>query len=200
MRPLQIHEKSKAAFGIFRSKKAVKVAKSELNAHGFSTSAITILYPPYPGAQDFQQSQKSFLGKGTLIGAAAGGLIAIAIGILMTWNRIPMEEIGATAGFPDKGFLIIMGLLSGIAFGAACGALVVIGIPERAGQRYGGYVGAGGILMSVRVDSADQENDAQDVLERSGAQDINFLKEGHGWESVYSKILQNNHTHHPVVH
>jgi hypothetical protein len=185
-------ESSKAVFGIYRGKSEIKVAKSELKNLGFSNAGISILYPPHPGAQDFPQRQKSNVGRGALIGAIVGGVTLIVVAILVNSNQIHAEDINVGLSLGDSVILSILGVFCGVGIGAACGALVGIGIPQRAGYRFGDYVGAGGILMSVHVNDLDQEHQVKEVLERTGAQDISVLKEDQGWDSVYAKLLREN--------
>jgi hypothetical protein len=192
MSSLQMNKNSKAAFGIFRSNCEVKNAKLKLKAQGFSSRNISVLYPSDVGSRDFPQRQKSLIVKGTLWGAVAGGLIFILISALLRWDPFPIEEISSSLGFSVHGLVTTVCILIGTLIGAACGALVGIGTPERASQRYGDYVSAGGILVSVNVDGFSQEREAQTTLDRSGAQDISLLNEGRAWESVYSKMSHLN--------
>jgi hypothetical protein len=52
------------------------------------------------------------------------------------------------------------------------GALVGFGIPEYEAKRYEGRVKHGGILLSVHCDDHDWVKRAEDILKRSGAEDI----------------------------
>ena len=56
--------------------------------------------------------------------------------------------------------------------GRITGALIGLGIPEYEAKRYEGRVKSGGILLSVHSDNSDWTRKAQDVLERTGTQDI----------------------------
>jgi hypothetical protein len=47
-----------------------------------------------------------------------------------------------------------------------------MGIPEYEAKRYEGRIKAGGILLSVHCDNSDWVKRAEDVLKRSGAEDI----------------------------
>lgn len=78
-------------------------------------------------------------------------------------------------------------MLTGGAFlGAACGALVGIGTPVDAVQRFGFYLDEGGILVAVDVDGLSDElkNHAHQILEQTNAQDISLLNE----EQILRKI------------
>lgn len=189
---------NKAAFGIFRNPEEVRSARSILNSMGFTNSDIAVLYPQRKGPQDFPQRQQSSIKKGAIIGAAIGGIILFVVSIFLTAQINSINTLNSIYSPPRISELMtlsLVGLFSGIILGAACGALAGIGIPERAGKRYGDYLDAGGILMSIHVDGAEKAHTAQVVLEHSGAQDINLIQEKEGWDMVYSKVIQN--THHP---
>lgn len=175
---------SKAAFGIFRRRSEVSAAKAALSANGFSRSDISVLYPSHPGAKDFPSRQKSTVRTGAMMGAAIGGLIFFLIGVAVSLRNPIISE-----SLLGQMLFVIAGFIGGAIFGAAAGALVGIGTPQRAELRYGDYVDAGGILMSVHVDNAEQADKAQKTLEQTGAQDINLISEGQGWETVYGKIF-----------
>lgn len=181
--------KGKAAFGIFRRKSEVSAAKAQLSADGFSGADISVLYPPHPGAQDFPQRQRSSIRNGLMIGAAVGSLVFFVVGLVASVRTyssiIPYEPVS----FLDQMLVILAAILIGGLIGAAAGALVGVGTPQQAGLRYGDYVDAGGILMSVHVNDTEEEKRAKYVLEKAGAQDITLLSEGQGWETVYGKIL-----------
>ena len=186
---------SKAAFGIFRNLGEVRAARSILNSMGFANADIAVLYPPHKGAQDFPQRQQNSVKKGAIIGAAIGGIILFVVSVFLTaqMNSVTsLNSIYSPPRFSELMTLSLVGLFSGLILGAACGALAGAGIPERAGRRYGDYVDAGGILMSVHVDDAEKAHTAQVVLEHSGAQDINLIQEKEGWDMVYSKVVENN--------
>ena len=59
------------------------------------------------------------------------------------------------------------------------GALVGLGIPEYEAKRYEGRVKHGGILFSVHCDSHDWVKRAEDILKRTGAEDISSSTEAH---------------------
>lgn len=189
---------SKAAFGIFRNKSEVRSARLILNSLGFPNSDIAILYPPHPGAQDFPQRQRNEIKHGAMIGAVVGGVLLFAAAVILSARMSAIDLSTASTNNPRFYQLIVLGLLgmvSGAVLGAASGALVGIGIPARAGLRYGDYVDAGGILMSVHVENGDKAIAAQEVLERAGAQDVNLIKEKEGWDLVFTKIIENQKPH-----
>lgn len=174
-----IHD-GKAAFGVFLTKSEANAAKDELKKNGFSKDDIAVMYPPHRGPRDFLQLQKNLIGTGALVGAIIGGALFLLLWSMPTFQTSPF--------FADRIFVAVLGFIFCVAFGAASGTLVGIGTPKTAGHRYGDYVDAGGILMSVHINEAEEASKAQKVLERSGAQDISLLDESKGWESVYAKF------------
>ena len=181
---------SQAAFGIFRKKSEVSAAKVALSEKGFSSGDISILYPSHPGAKDFSSRQKSTVRTGAIIGAAIGGVLFLIIGFLVSMRAIPLLDLQDAASVPGSFFFMFSGLVGGAIFGGAAGALIGIGTPQRAELRYGDYVDAGGILMSVHADSPEKASEAQRTLEKSGAQDINLITEGSGWETIYGNVFR----------
>lgn len=183
----------KAVFSIFRDLTEVKKAEKELLQKGFLRSDISVMYPQSEGSQDFPQRQRSSIGKGSLIGAIVGGLIFVTVSVLMSLRIIPAPWTQEAATFQISQIVwIAISLLGGIVVGAASGALVGIGTPESAGLRYGDYIDAGGILISVHVNNAEETRQAQEALEKCEGQDISVLTEGDGWKNIYSKIVENN--------
>ena len=97
------------------------------------------------------------------------------IGATLGW----LAGIGALA-IPGLGPFIaagpIMGLLAGAGAGGAvgglAGGLIGLGIPEYEAKRYEGRIKEGGILLSVHCDKSDWVKKAEQVLKRTGAQDI----------------------------
>jgi len=56
--------------------------------------------------------------------------------------------------------------------GGVVGALVGMGIPEYEAKRYEGRVKHGGILLSVHCDNHDWAKRGEEILKRTGAEDI----------------------------
>jgi len=62
--------------------------------------------------------------------------------------------------------------LSGPALGGLAGALIVMGIPERAAKAYEGRLRRGDLLIAAHALSYDLETRARDILRRSNALDV----------------------------
>jgi hypothetical protein len=182
---------NKAAFGIFRKQAEIMRARLMLKSAGFSDSSISVQYPLKKGMQDFTQGQESLIKPFAIIGAAVGGVAMVLISILVILNTIPITLLQNI----DSNFahLLLMGgaVVGSMILGAACGALVGIGTPRGASDRYGNYMDVGGILMSVHVDDFEEELAARDVLKSTGAHDISLMHEKQGRKNVKEKIYKN---------
>jgi hypothetical protein len=94
---------------------------------------------------------------------------------------------GATAGAASGAlFGGVLGWLAGL------GALVGFGIPEYEAKRYEGRVKHGGILLSVHCDDAHWVARAEDVLKRTGAEDISSSSEASADFAVSDKPMKRN--------
>jgi hypothetical protein len=174
---------SKATFGIYRSKEEVNAAVSLLRDLGFGLSRASVLYPERAGSQDFPNVQKSELAKFARIGSVLGAGLLMIFAILAVSGAVSFLHTGDMQ-VTDRVFTVIASVFLGGVIGAACGALVGMGTPDQAGHRYGQYVDAGGILLSVQSESADEQKRIEAVLEKSGAQDITSLDEEKTWFDV----------------
>jgi hypothetical protein len=107
--------------------------------------------------KQIQQSKKEF--SDTLLGWIIG------IGALAVPGLGPFIAAGP-----------IMAALAGVGVGGTIGgitgALIGLGIPEYEAKRYEGRVKDGGILLSVHSDDSNWTKRAEEVLKRTGAQDI----------------------------
>jgi hypothetical protein len=175
--------KNTAVFGIYPSYAAVENGVDALQAAGFRSTDISVLFPENVGTKDFAHQKHTKAPEGATAGGVSGGVIGGALG----W----LTGIGALA-IPGVGPLIaagpIVAALAGVGAGAAiggiAGALVGMGIPEYEAKRYEGRVKSGGILISVHSDNSDWTKRAKQILERTGAEDISSTGEA---SADYSK-------------
>jgi uncharacterized membrane protein len=74
-----------------------------------------------------------------------------------------------------------MAALAGAAVGAAAGgltgALVGLGIPEYEAKQYEGKILKGNILLSVHTEDSKEVDEAKEIFQREGAQDIAYTGE-----------------------
>jgi hypothetical protein len=71
----------------------------------------------------------------------------------------------------------LAGLGVGGAVGGLAGSLIGAGIPEYEAKRYEGRLQKGGILLSVHCDTSAEIDQAKEILERTGAEDISSTRE-----------------------
>jgi hypothetical protein len=163
--------KNTAVVGVYTSYGAVERAVDILRDTGFRSTDISVLFPASVGSRDFAYQKNTKAPEGATAGGGTGAVIGGAIG----W----LAGIGALA-IPGLGPFIaagpIMAALAGGAVGGAvggfAGALIGMGIPEYEAKRYEGRVHNGGILLSVHSDDSVWTKLAEDVLHRTGAEDV----------------------------
>lgn len=176
---------NRATFGVYLSRNAVNKAIGLLKSHGFGPEDISVMFPDQirpPDARgrtrDIPYKQRTLLREGAVIGAVLGaiiiGLVSLLVG--MGFFTIP----GVSKVLDDTGNQLtatVIGILFGIFAGGFSGALVGIGTPEPATRRYGNYVKQGGIVLSVHVENMEEDDAAREILQTTGARDINALEE-----------------------
>jgi hypothetical protein len=171
--------KNTAVFGIYSNYAEAEGAVVALQAAGFRSTDISVLFPENEGTKDFAHEKGTKAPEGAATGAGTGA----AVGATMGW----LAGIGALA-IPGLGPFIaagpIMAALAGAGVGGAVGgltgALIGMGIPEYEAKRYEGRVKDGGILLSVHSDNTDWTRRAKKILEDTGAQDIASASETKG--------------------
>lgn len=142
-----------------------------LRAAGFSSDAVSVLFPDDTTSKDFAHEKHTKAPEGTAVGASTGGVLGGALGWLVGAGALAIPGVGPfIAAGP------IMAALSGAAIGAAVGgisgALIGLGIPEYEAKRYEGKIREGRVLISVHVANSEQEAKAKDIFKREGATDI----------------------------
>jgi hypothetical protein len=162
---------AKAVFCMARGEAQAERIVADLKRAMFSGDDISVLFPDTMGTRDCAHEQHTKAPEGAAAGVGTGGVLGGALG----W----LAGIGALA-IPGVGPLIaagpIVAALSAAAVGAAVGgitgALVGYGIPEFEAKRYEGKVRAGGVLISVHTESAEESYMARAIFEAADADDI----------------------------
>jgi len=165
-----------AVFGIANTSAQAEAIVTKLQASGFSSSDISVLFPDKQGTRDFAHEKNTKAPEGAATGGLAGMGVGGALGLLAGIGALAIPGVGPfIAAGP------IMGALSGAAVGGATGgligALVGLGIPEIEAKQYEGKVRAGNILISVHTDNSDERTRAKDTLEKAGAADVSSTSE-----------------------
>lgn len=163
--------KNTAAFAIFPSRSEAEIAVNQLTAAGFSSQDVSVLMADKSGTRDFATEKNTKAPEGTTTGAGVGGTIGGTIGLLAGIGAIAIPGVGPLiAAGPIMATLAGLGV--GGAVGGVVGALIGMGIPEYEAKRYEGRVKHGGILLSVHCDNNDWVKRAEEILRRTGAEDI----------------------------
>jgi len=166
-----MEDKKTAVFGLYPSVDRAERAVDELVAAGFSNADVSVLMEDTETAREFAHVKKTKAPEGTTTGAAAGGTIGGALGLLAGIGALAIPGVGPfIAAGP------IMATLAGIGVGGTVGglvgALVGMGIPEYEAKRYEGRVKDGGVLLSVHAATSELVNRAKGILKNTGAEDI----------------------------
>lgn len=167
---------TKAVFCIAQNLEQTESIVNHLTNAGFSSNAISVLFPDKSTTQDFAHEKHTKAPEGAAIGGTVGLGAGAAVGLL--------AGIGALA-IPGVGPLIaagpIMAALSGAAVGAAtgglAGGLIGLGIPEYEAKRYEGKITGGSALISVHAKTSEEIDKAKDIFEKAHAEDISSTEE-----------------------
>jgi len=165
-----------AVYGIANTTEQAESIVTKLQASGFSSSDISVLFPDKEGTRDFAHEKNTKAPEGATTGGLAGMGVGGALGLLAGIGALAIPGVGPfIAAGP------IMGALSGAAVGGATGgligALVGLGIPELEAKQYEGKVRAGNILIAVHAENGDQRSRAKEVLKEAGATDVSSTSE-----------------------
>ncbi len=197
---------STSAFCIANTHTLTANIVERLNAAGFSTDDISVLFPDTGSSRDFAHEKQTKMPEGATIGAGTGGVLGAAVGLLAGIGALAIPGLGPfIAAGP------IMAALSGGAIGAGvggiAGALIGLGIPEFEAKRYEGKIAAGGILISAHCDNSEEVTKAKEIFAESGATDIASTSEAAADRDVVQSsapvkplsadtALARSHTHH----
>jgi hypothetical protein len=168
---------NKSVYAIAISEGQTNQIVDSLTKSGFSSDAISVLFPDKKTTHEFSHEKNTKAPEGAIAGVATGGILGGALGLL--------AGIGALA-IPGVGPLIaagpLMAALSGAAAGATvggiAGGLVGMGIPELEAKRYENRIAEGNVLISVLAQSSDEVSRAKDILEKADAEDISVTSIG----------------------
>jgi hypothetical protein len=162
---------AQAVFGLAKTEAHAITILEQLQAAGFSSNDISVLFPDKTGTKDFAHEHHTKAPEGAAAGAGTGGVLGGALGWLVGIGALAIPGLGPfIAAGP------IMAALSGAAAGAALGgitgALIGLGIPEYEAKRYEGKIKEGNVLISVHTDDRAERSRAREILARAGAEDV----------------------------
>jgi len=166
----------KAVIGIVETQARAETIVQDLQAAGFRSADISVLFPDTNGTKAFAHEQHTKAPLGAAAGASAGGILGGTLGVLAGVGALAIPGLGPfIAAGP------IMAGLSGIAAGATVGgftgALVGMGVPEFEAKMYETQLKAGNILISVHTDDGNEKKRALEIFKRAGVKDASTQTE-----------------------
>ncbi len=168
--------KNTAVFGIYHTREAAEEAVDALRHAGFRNTDISALFPDNAGTKDFAVEKSTKAPEGAAAGATSGAVAGGVLGWLAGIGLLVIPGIGPfIAAGPIMAALAGAGALGAV--GGIVGALAGMGVPEYEAKRYEGRVKHGGILLSVHCDSHDWVKRGEEVLKRTGAEDVSSASE-----------------------
>lgn len=144
-----------------------------LRAAGFSAQDTSLVLSVNEEAPEVRRAQAKKLqgaATGTSVGAVAGGLLGLLVGM-------------TAFDLPDAGMLIAVGpivgalsdAIAGGALGAIAGALVGIRLPERSAKQYEEMVAKGNVLISIQAEDTARRETAREIFRAMGAEQISDM-------------------------
>jgi len=180
--------KNTAVFGIYHTRDAAEEAVDALRRAHFRNTDISALFPDNAGSKDFAHEKHTKAPEGATTGAASGAVAGGVLGWLAGVGVLAIPGIGPfIAAGPIMAALAGAGALG--AFGGIVGALAGMGIPEYEAKRYEGRVKHGGILLSVHCDHHEWVKRGEEIMKRTGAEDISSSGEAHADFAVSDKPM-----------
>ena len=188
--------KNTAVFGIYQTRAAAEECVNALRHAGFRNTDISALFPDNMGTKDLGCEKNTKAPEGATTGAASGAVLGSALGWLVGIGALAIPGIGPLiAAGPIMAALAGAGAV-GMA-GGVIGALVGFGIPEYEAKRYEGRMKHGSILLSVHCDDSHWVRRAEEVLTRTGAEDVSSSSEAHADFAVSDKPALRNRS--PII-
>jgi hypothetical protein len=183
--------KNTAVFGIYQTRELAEECVNALRQAGFRSADISALFPDNMGTKDFACEKNSKAPEGASTGAASGAVLGGALGWLAGIGVLAIPGIAPyIAAGPIMAALAGAGAV-GMA-GGVIGALLGFGVPEYEAKRYEGRMKHGSILLSVHCDDNHWVRRAEEVLKRTGAEDISSSSEAHADFAVSDKPVPRN--------
>lgn len=163
--------KNEVIFGICTDTRILEAAVEALKNDGFPAKDVAFLAPESLGQSGLTTEKASKAPEGVAVGAGSGLLLGGALGWFVGVGALAIPGIGPLiAAGPILAALAGAGV--GSAVGGVTGGLVGMGIPEYEAKRYEGKITAGGTLLSIHCQTAEQRDRAKQILLAVGAEDV----------------------------
>lgn len=156
---------------IVQNQSQVEAIVGQLQAAGFASNDISVLFPNTSGTKDFAHEHHTKAPEGAVAGAGAGGVLGGTLGLLAGIGALAIPGLGP---FIAAGPLLaaLSGAAAGATVGGITGALIGMGIPEIEAKRYEGKIKGGNLLISVHTESSDEQKRAAAIFKTARAEDI----------------------------
>jgi hypothetical protein len=168
--------KNAAVFGIYSNATEVEGAIGALQAAGFRSTDISVLFPENTRNEVLIREKRTKAPQGAAAGGVSGAVLGGTLGWLAGMGMIAIPGVGPLIAAGP-----ILSALAGVGIGGTVagitGALIGTGIPEYEARKYEGRVKSGGILMSVQVDDSERARIARGILRDTGAEEISLIGE-----------------------
>ena len=171
---------ARTVIGVFADKPAAESAVSELESAGYNPKDISIVMRSTDGGTVTQDAGGD-VASGAVSGATTGGVIGGLAGLLIGIGALTIPGIGAlliggpiaaALGLGGAAATTVSGAVTGALAGGLVGALVNLGIPEEEARVYEQRIKEGAILVAVPTRDGEKENEAKDILQSHGADQI----------------------------
>ena len=172
----------KAVLGIYATRAGAEEGFRVLQASGFTSEDISVLYPEHFDSKEVAQAKSDKAQTGAIVGGGSGMLVGGTMGWLagLVVLAIPGAGPFLVAG-PLLGALAGAGV--GGVVGEVAGALVGMGFSDVEAKEYESRIKKGEILLSVHSTDEDVLAKADAILRQSGAQDVVITHQGRLVES-----------------
>lgn len=164
-----------AVYGLYKDRGGVEEAVETLRNGGFRNTDISVLFPDNKGSKDLAFDKSTKAPEGAVLGAGSGAIVGGGLAWLAGIGLLVIPGVGpfvAAGPLMASIMTVLAGVGAGGTVGTMVGGLVGMGMPEYEAKRYEGHIRSGGILLSLHCDSPEWVSRAEDLLKKTGAEDI----------------------------
>lgn len=160
--------------GMFHDRTSAERAVADLQNLGYGQNDISVMMQDATRARDFAADTGTKAAEGAGVGAGIGGTLGAIVAALTATGSV--AAVAATGGLAAP---LVAGPLAAALAGAGAGGLtggllgglIGAGIPEDRAREYETGLNAGGILVGVHAEAA-QESRVRQALMADGATDV----------------------------
>jgi len=149
---------------------------TQLRDNRIDPQHISAVFPEHPDLKKLVLERHSKAPEGAATGGGTGGVVGGILGWLVGIGSLAIPGVGP---FIAAGPILaaLSGGAIGAAVGGAIGGLVGLGITEVEAKDYEAKLKEGNILISVQVDTADQEKTVREIFSKNEGENIRQSKE-----------------------